>query len=594
MIGSLLGTPPEDDPTLVHWTNVFTAFEDPKVRDQWTDTQAVFTEIIEYVNAAIEERRESPRDDLVTAMMNAEVDGETLNELEIATFFVLLMSAGNDSTRATYSATMLALLQNPDQLALLRERPELIEATVEEGLRCFPAFAFMARAATEDFELHGETIKENDRVLLWYLASNRDEKVFADPHRFDITREGLEDHQAFGGRGRHFCLGANLARLELKMWIEQTIDRFPDLALDGDPTRVRALFLNQYNSIPVRRTGNGAATPAAPPKSAAATPRASAYREVETDLAIVRHETVADGVLELTLADPDGADLPAWTPGAHIDLVLKPDLVRQYSLCGSTSNRSEWVVGVLLDPDSRGGSQFIHDELRQGTTVRTRGPRNHFGLVSSPRYQFIAGGIGITPMLPMIEAAEARGADWHLLYGGRERSSMAFLERLERFGDRVTVSPRDEREGRLDLASVLGEPRDDTAVYCCGPEGLLGAVEDGCGTWREGSLHIERFSAKPLAEPSPDALDSFEVECRRSGVTVTVPADRSIYDVVEEAGVDVLGSCMEGVCGTCECDVVAGDADHRDSILSDAERAKGDMIMICVSRSRSERLVLDI
>ena len=201
------------------------------------------------------QRREEPRDDLVTALMNAEVDGEKLNDIEIAIFFVLLMSAGNDSTRATYSATMLALLENPDQLALLRERPELIEATVEEGLRCFPAFAFMARAATTDYELQGQTIKEGDRLLLWYLASNRDESVFADPHRFDITREGLENHQAFGGRGRHFCLGANLARLELKLWIQQTIERFPDLALDGEPTRVRALFLNQYKSIPVRRGG---------------------------------------------------------------------------------------------------------------------------------------------------------------------------------------------------------------------------------------------------------------------------------------------------------------------------------------------------
>lgn len=254
VIGSLLGTPPEDDARLVHWTNVFTAFEDPAIRDQWSDTQAVFTEILAYVTDQIEQRRKEPREDLITAMMNAEVDGEKLNELEIGTFFVLLMSAGNDSTRAVYSAIMLALLQNPDQLALLRERPELIEATVEEGVRYAPAFAFMARTATRDVELHGKTIKENDRVLLWYLASNRDDSVFPDPHKFDITRAGLDQHQAFGGRGRHFCLGANLARLELKLWIRQTLERFPDLQLDGEPTRVRALFLNQYNSIPVRRS----------------------------------------------------------------------------------------------------------------------------------------------------------------------------------------------------------------------------------------------------------------------------------------------------------------------------------------------------
>jgi ferredoxin-NADP reductase len=319
----------------------------------------------------------------------------------------------------------------------------------------------------------------------------------------------------------------------------------------------------------------------------------SVYREVEADLAVVRYETVADGVVTLALADPDGADLPEWTPGAHIDLLLTPELVRQYSLCGSTTNRAEWRVGVLLDPESSGGSRFVHEELREGSTVRVRGPRNHFPLVSSRRYQFIAGGIGVTPILTMSEAAEARGADWQLLYGGRERASMAFLDQLDEYGDRVTVWPQDEH-GMLDLDPVLSEPQEDTLIYCCGPEGLLSAVEEACRPWPEGSLHVERFSAKPIEEPSPDALETFEVECQRSGVTVSVSADRSIYEAVEEAGIDVLGSCMEGVCGTCECDVIEGEPDHRDSVLSEAERDRGDMIMICVSRSRSERLVLDI
>ena len=255
VIGSLLGTPPEDDATLVHWTNVFTAFEDAAIREQWEDTMAVVSEITEYTQKRIAQRDDSLGGNLLTAMVDAEVEGDKLNELEIATFFVLLMSAGNDSTRATYSATMLELLRNPQLLQQVREHPELIDAVVEEGLRCYPAFAFMARAATKDTELHGKTIKENDRLLLWYIASNRDETVFPDPHKFDITRPGLADqHQAFGGRGKHFCLGANLARLELKLWIQQTLERFPDLQLDGEPTRVRALFLNQYNSIPVRRT----------------------------------------------------------------------------------------------------------------------------------------------------------------------------------------------------------------------------------------------------------------------------------------------------------------------------------------------------
>ncbi|OBF82641.1 cytochrome [Mycobacterium sp. 852002-51163_SCH5372311] len=255
VIGSLLGTPPEDDATLVHWTNVFTAFEDPEIRKQWGDPGAVVTEIVEYTQGRIAQRDDSIGGNLLDAMVNAEVDGEKLNELEIATFFVLLMSAGNDSTRATYSSTMLEIMRNPELRQQLREHPELIPAAVEEGLRMYPAFAFMARAATKDTELGGKQIKENDRLLLWYIASNRDESVFPNPHTFDLTREGLADkHQAFGGRGRHFCLGTNLARLELRLWIQQTLERFPDLELDGEPNRVRALFLNQYNSIPVRRT----------------------------------------------------------------------------------------------------------------------------------------------------------------------------------------------------------------------------------------------------------------------------------------------------------------------------------------------------
>jgi ferredoxin-NADP reductase len=260
-------------------------------------------------------------------------------------------------------------------------------------------------------------------------------------------------------------------------------------------------------------------------------------------------------------------------------------------LCGSTADESTWKVGVLRDPNSRGGSAYVHEKLAEGATVRVRGPRNHFPLVSSPRYQFIAGGIGITPILAMIEAAEARGAEWSLLYLGRSRASMAFLDQLE--GDqRVTLAPRDEGD-RFDIASLLGTPQPDTLVYCCGPSSLLDAVEEGCESWPDGSLHLERFAAKQVVA-SEDALDSFEVECSRSGVTVTVPEGTSIFDAVEKAGVEVLGSCMEGICGTCECDVVEGTPDHRDSVLSKSDRERGDTIMTCVSRSLSQKLVLDL
>ena len=315
-------------------------------------------------------------------------------------------------------------------------------------------------------------------------------------------------------------------------------------------------------------------------------------REHEADLVVQDAETVADGVVVLTLADPNGAELPPWTPGAHIDFVLTGDLVRQYSLCSSPSKPNVWRVGVLRDPNSRGGSEKVHIALTAGSMVRVRGPRNHFPLVASGRYLFVAGGIGITPMLPMIAEANAAGSDWRLLYGGRERASMAFLDELGQYGGRVTIVPQDE-EGMLDLESILGRPQPDTLVYCCGPEGLLRAVEKFCEKWPSGTLHIERFTAKPQ-EPTAEVDSSFELVLQRSGLTVQVPPDKSVLTVIREAGVSVLASCLEGICGTCETEVIDGDVDHRDSVLNEEERASNEYMMVCVSRCRSPRLTLDL
>ena len=315
-------------------------------------------------------------------------------------------------------------------------------------------------------------------------------------------------------------------------------------------------------------------------------------REHEAELLVQKAEVVAEDVVALTLVSPGGETLPSWSPGAHIDLVLADDLVRQYSLCSSPGDDSAWRIGVLRAPDSRGGSQRVHDTLTAGATVTVRGQRNHFPLVAASSYLFIAGGIGITPMLPMIAQAQAAGADWRLVYGGRHRASMAFLPELAQYGDKVTVIPQDEA-GFLDLDATLGTPKEETLVYCCGPEGLLSAVEAKCASWPPGSLHLERFAAKPQ-EASAVADETFELVLQQTGVTVTVRPDQSVFQAALEAGANVLGSCMEGVCGTCETEVVEGDVDHRDSVLNEDERASNEFMMICVSRCKSKRLVLDI
>ncbi|WLW50876.1 PDR/VanB family oxidoreductase [Streptomyces sp. YU58] len=307
----------------------------------------------------------------------------------------------------------------------------------------------------------------------------------------------------------------------------------------------------------------------------------------EAELVVDRRESAADGVLALTLRHPLGEELPAWEPGAHIDVVLGPGLERQYSLCGDPADRSAWRIAVLREPDGRGGSAHVHRELGQGDKIRVRGPRNHFALKPAPRYRFVAGGIGITPILPMLAEAESNGAEWTLLYGGRTRESMAFAEELSRYGDRVTIAPQDET-GLLDLASVLDDVPEGTLVYCCGPGPLLDAVEERCPA---GVLHVERFAPK---EQETGENTGFEVELAQSGRTVTVAPEVSVLDAVRAAGVEVLFSCTEGTCGTCETDVLDGTPDHRDSVLTDEEREAGETMMICVSRCRGKRLVLDL
>jgi len=314
-------------------------------------------------------------------------------------------------------------------------------------------------------------------------------------------------------------------------------------------------------------------------------------REYEGDVLVLAKRSVAEGVVALTLAQPDNLPLPEWTPGAHIDLIINEVTTRQYSICGDVNDRQHWRLGILREPNGTGGSVLVHDQLQAGDTVRIRGPRNNFHLLDSPRYVFIAGGIGITPILSMVAAAEAAGAKWTLLYGGRTESSMAFRDELAAYGDRVTCWPQD-KNGHLDLPTLLGTPQADTLIYCCGPPPMLDAVEKQCAHWPKGSLHVERFAAKPLEEPVRDA--QFEIYLEQSDLTLTVRPSESILDVVRAAGIGVLSSCGEGICGTCETPVLEGVPDHRDSVLEEAERSANDCMMICVSRACTERLVLDL
>jgi ferredoxin-NADP reductase len=310
----------------------------------------------------------------------------------------------------------------------------------------------------------------------------------------------------------------------------------------------------------------------------------------EVAVTVVGVEPVADRTVALDLAPVGDTRLPAWTPGAHIDLVLPSGLVRQYSLCGDPAVPDRYRVAVLREPDGRGGSAEVH-RLTPGTTVGIRGPRNHFPLVDAPSYLLIAGGIGIAPFVPMIARLAADGARWHLIYRGRAPAAMAFAGDLARsHPGQVTISPAD-RQPRPDLAAVLTAVPAGTAVYCCGPEALLAEVEALLPTvCPQGTLHVERFAASARADGLPDM--PFEAELRRSGRTVQVPAGRSLLSVLREFDPSLDFSCEDGVCGSCEARVLAGVPDHRDDVLQPAERGRHDVIYPCVSRARGPRIVL--
>ncbi|WP_432889870.1 PDR/VanB family oxidoreductase [Kribbella sp. CA-245084] len=314
----------------------------------------------------------------------------------------------------------------------------------------------------------------------------------------------------------------------------------------------------------------------------------------ETTIALRVESTaqVSVGVTELVLVADDGSELPPWAPGSHIDVEIRPGLVRQYSLCSDPEDRGRWRIAVLREPESRGGSIVLCERIRAGDVLTATGPRNHFPLHESPRYLFIAGGIGITPIIPMIKAAHAAGADWRLVYGGRSAASMAYRDEVARIDPaRVLEWPQDLR-GLIELDRLLAEPQAGTLIYCCGPEPLIAAVEAKSAHWPHKTLQVERFAPRPLTDVPPNT--SFEIELVDSDEVLVVPPDKSILEVVDEAGIFVLSNCEEGTCGTCQTTVLEGVPDHRDSVLDEDERAANDTMMICVSRALSSRLVLDL
>lgn len=312
------------------------------------------------------------------------------------------------------------------------------------------------------------------------------------------------------------------------------------------------------------------------------------------DLQVSRVRAIARDVLQVELRAPDGRPLPGAEAGAHIELHLPNGLVRQYSLTHAAGETTlpAYQIAVGLDAASRGGSSWIHEKLRVGSALRVGAPRNLFALdPAHRRILLLAGGIGITPIFAMAQAAQRVGVDWQLLACARSIGRIAFAEELLALApDRVQLHGDLEAGGPADLAGWLNA-RDSDGVYACGPLPMLVALEDLASAWPAGRLRVERFKAPDLKN---DNARSFELILKRSGLCTQVAADEPVLTALGRLGVDHPSSCREGLCGTCECGWIEGDPDHRDQILDASSRSEGRRFIPCVSRSRGERLTLDL
>lgn len=523
---------------------------------------------------------------------------DVVTDSYIHSMMMAIIVAAHETTALGITNAVRLLLENRPIWDELCADPSLIAGAVEECLRHNGSVAAWRRYATREAEIGGVRIPQGARVLVVLASGNHDERHFSDPDAIDVRRDNASEHLTFG-YGSHQCMGKNLARLELQIYLEELTRRLPHLRLlpqrfDYVPNTSfrgpKQLWVEWDPALNPERAQPALLAQAQPVRLGE-----SSRQTVTRPVIVERISRATDDVLLLRLVAANGQPLPGWSPGAHVDLECgSADRSRQYSLCSDPADCRAYEIAVLRDPDSRGGSAWIHQHLQVGDRLRLRGPRNHFRFdESGGRAIFVAGGIGITPIAAMARRARQHGMDYALHYSGGSRRRMALLAELQaEHGERLIVHASDEGQ-RLDLPALLATPCADTRIYACGPQRMLQALQDATAHWPEGALCVEHFqTAPPTLDPARE--HAFEVELRDSGITLQVRADQTILSALQGANIDVQCDCTEGLCGSCETRVLGGDIDHRDLVLTRAERERQDRMMVCCSRARGERLVLEL
>lgn len=507
--------------------------------------------------------------------------------------------AAHETTANASANAIKLLLQHPDVWREICEDPALIPNAVEECLRHNGSVAAWRRIVTRDTEVGGMRLAAGSKLLIVTSSANHDERHFADADLFDIHRDNASDQLTFG-YGAHQCMGKNLARMEMQIFLEELTSRLPHMRLAEQRftyvpnTSFRGPEHLWVEWDPARNPERARASVLAP-RDAVRIGEPTG-KNIGRTLVVERVEQAAEGVVRLRLVSQDGRPLPRWSPGSHIDVECgNTGISRQYSLCGDPADVAAFEIAVLREPESRGGSAWIHASLRTGDRLKVRGPRNHFRLDETcGKAIFIAGGIGVTPVSAMARRAKALGIDYTFHYCGRSRAAMAMLDELVALhGSRLQVHAGDEGQ-RADFNRILGTPDAITQIYACGPARLIEALEACCAAWPEDALRVEHFSST-LGTLDPTREQSFTVELKDSGLTLDVPPDQTLLTTLRRANIDVQSDCEEGLCGSCEVRVLAGEVDHRDVVLTRSEREANNRMMACCSRAaKGGRIVLGL
>jgi len=596
-----LGVPEEDMDTLRKYSIAHTVntWGRPKPEEQVAVAHAVGN-FWQFAGKVLEKMRQNP--DAAGWMQYGIRKQQQQPDVVTDSYLHSMMMAGivaaHETTANATANAMKLLLQHPDVWREVCDDPSLIPNAVEECLRHNGSVAAWRRLATRNVTINGVEIPEGAKLLIVTSSANHDDRHFEGGDLFDIRRDNASDHLTFG-YGSHQCMGKNLARMEMQIFLEEFTRRLPHMRLAEQTfsyvpnTSFRGpehVWVEWDPAQNPERTDDRVLQSQTPVRIG------EPFKHAITRPVVVERVTrVADGIVKLRLVAPDGRALPRWTPGSHIDIECgTSEISRQYSLCGDPDDTGAYEIAVLREPASRGGSAWVHGALRAGDRLRIRGPRNHFRLdEGAARLILIAGGIGITPISAMARRARALGIDYTVHYSGRRRDTMAFLpELIALHGDRLHVYAQDEGR-RNDLAGLLAHPQPDTQVYACGPQRMLAALAEHCAAWPADALRVEHFEST-LGTLDPAREHAFEVELKDSGIVITVPPDQTLLTALRAANVDIQSDCEEGLCGSCEVRVLAGRVDHRDVVLTRAEREADTKMMTCCSRACDSRLVIEL